>query len=105
LDQAINAALATQDSPVVLVIKDTQVSQVLQGSPLQADIRDGLANRVQMFVCEADLVRYGISTSKLIQGLSVIKVPVPKSDTATDAPVDVQPLHRFQKQAEKVCDQ
>lgn len=105
LDQAINAANAAQDSPVVLVIKDTQVSQAVQGSPLQADIKDGLANRVQMFVCEADLIRYGIEPGKLLTGLAIIKAPIPKSDVRPDAPAVVQPLQRFQKQAEKVCEQ
>lgn len=105
LDQAINAAIAAQDSPVVLIIKDTQVSQAVQGSPLQATLKDGLANRVQMFVCEADLVRYGISASKLLPGLAVIKAPVAKTDSPPGTPVEIQPLQRFKKQAEKVCEQ
>lgn len=105
LDQAINAAIAAHESPVVLIIKDTQVSQAVQGSPLQATLKDGLANRVQMFVCEADLIRYGISAKKLLPGLAVIKAPAPKSESRADAPVEIQPLQRFKKQAEKVCEQ
>lgn len=105
LDMAINAAISAYDSPVILIIKDTQVSQAVQGSPLQATLKDGLANRVQMFVCEADLVRYGISPSKLLPGLAIIKAPAAKTDVRADAPVEVQPLQRFKKQAEKVCEQ
>lgn len=105
LDMAINAAISAYDSPVVLIIKDTQVSLAVQGSPLQATLKDGLANRVQMFVCEADLVRYGIAPGKLLSGMAIIKAPVAKADARADTPVVVQPLQRFKKQAEKVCEQ
>jgi intracellular sulfur oxidation DsrE/DsrF family protein len=105
LELAGTAAIATQDTPIVLIIKDTQVSQALSGGPNERALREGLADKIRIFVCEADLVRYGIGATKVYPGISIIKAPVKKSDGAAPAAAQAQPLERFRKQAEKVCDE
>lgn len=105
LDQATTAAIATQDSPIVLIIKDTQVSLAQRGSAFEHDLREALASKVQVFVCEADLIRYGIAPTKLLPGITLSKAPVRKTEGSAPAAVEAQPLARFTKQAEKVCDQ
>lgn len=105
LDQANTAAIATEDSPIVLIIKDTQVSHALRGSSFERDLKEALSSKVQVFVCEADLILYGIPASKLFPGLTLSKAPVPKTEGTAPAAVEAQPLARFKKQAEKVCDQ
>jgi len=105
LDQANTAAIATDDSPIVLVVKDTQVSEALRGTKLERDFREAFASKVRIFICESDLIRYGIPVAKVYPGISLVKAPPPKTEGAAQPAAEALPLERFQKQAEKICNQ
>jgi intracellular sulfur oxidation DsrE/DsrF family protein len=105
LDQASTAAIATVDSPVVLIIKDTQVSMALRGSSAERELREAMSSNVRMFVCEADLLRYGFNAKRVMPGIAVVKAPVPKAEGSAPQAAEAQPLERFRKQADKVCEQ
>jgi intracellular sulfur oxidation DsrE/DsrF family protein len=105
LASASNAALATDDTPIVLIIKDTQVSQALKGSAATRDLRDAHSSNVKIFICEVDLVRYGFSNSKVLAGIAIAKAPALTSEPAEPPAAEARPLERFIKQAEKVCNQ
>lgn len=106
LESASTAALVTDDTPVVLIIKDTQVSQALRGSPAERELREVLSNKVWVFVCETDLIRYGFRTGNVLGGISVVKAPerTPESEGTAQQVLEPRPLVRFLKQVEKVCE-
>lgn len=121
LDSANNAVMATSDTPVVVIFKDTHVSEVMRGSTAEREVAEALAGGVRMFVCEADILASGLRVANVMSKVTIVPAAV-VDDEAGTLPAKARPgekvpskkaadvkkpqlLERFSKIAEKVCSQ